>query len=63
MLDPDLLRDRARRCRELLKVAAVPEVIDQLKVWAQDFESDASKLDAELQAALRALHHSMKDRR
>lgn len=62
MFDPDLLRERARRCRELVKIAAVPEVAEQLKIWARDFDEEASKLDEELAAARRALHHSMKNR-
>jgi hypothetical protein len=60
MSDPENLRERARRCQELLKVAIAPEIIEQLKVWARDFENEATKLDAELAAARRALHHSMK---
>jgi hypothetical protein len=59
---PDLLRERARRCRELLNVAVAPEVIEQLKTWERDFEAEAEKLDAEFAAARRALHQSMKQR-
>jgi hypothetical protein len=62
MADADVFRERARRRRELLKVAGVPEVIGQLKVWAPDFENDASKLDEELAAARRALYQPMKHR-
>ena len=54
MLDPDLLRERARRCRELLKVAVAPEVIEQLKVWSREFDADADKLDDQMTAARRA---------
>ena len=57
-----MFRERARRCRELLNVAG-PEAAEQLKLWAREFEDDATKLDAELAAARRALHHSMKRRR
>jgi hypothetical protein len=46
MPDPNLPRERARRCRELLKVATVPEIIDQLTVWARDFDDEADKFDA-----------------
>jgi hypothetical protein len=57
---PDVLRERARRSRELLNVAIAPEVIEQLKVWARDF--GANKLTADLAATRRALYHSMKNR-
>jgi hypothetical protein len=60
--DPDVFRERARRCRELLKIAAVPEIIEQLTVWARDFDEEANKIDAEMAAARRALHHSMRRR-
>lgn len=59
LLQPDLLRDRSRRCRELLNHAIVPEVIEQLKVWSRDFEAEADKLAAELAAARRALRQSV----
>jgi hypothetical protein len=62
VLDPDVFRERARRCRELLKITTVPEIIEQLTVWARDFEEEANKIDAELTAARRALHHSMRRR-
>jgi hypothetical protein len=45
MPDPNLPRERALRCRELLKVATVPEIIDQLTVWARDFDDEANKID------------------
>jgi hypothetical protein len=32
---------KAERCRELLKLARVPEVIEQLRVWAAEFEAEA----------------------
>jgi hypothetical protein len=57
--DPNVFRERARRCRELLQVAIAPEVIEQLKVWSNEFDADADKLDAELTAARRALRQSM----
>jgi hypothetical protein len=34
---------KAERCRELLKLARVPEVIEQLRVWAAEFEAEAQK--------------------
>ena len=57
--DPNVFRERARRCRELLNVAITPEVIEQLTVWSSEFDADANKLDAELAAARRALRRSM----
>ena len=62
MLDPDVLRERARRCRELLKIVVGSEIVDQLTVWARDFDEEANKVDAALAAARRALHHSMRRR-
>ena len=32
---------KAERCRELLKLARVPEVKEQLRVWAAEFEAEA----------------------
>jgi hypothetical protein len=59
LLDPDLFRERAQRCRELANKAANPEVIDQLKDWARDFDDDANKLDQQLADARQALRRSM----
>jgi len=58
--DPNVFRERAQRCRELLNVAAAPEVIEQLTVWSREFDADADKLDTELAAARRALRQSTK---
>jgi hypothetical protein len=57
-----VFRERAHRCRELLKIAADSEIIEQLTVWARDFDQDANKIDAGLAAARRALHQSMRRR-
>jgi hypothetical protein len=59
LLQPDLLRDRARRCRDLLNYAIAPEVFEQLEVWSSEFEAEADMLDAELAAARRALRQSV----
>jgi hypothetical protein len=32
---------KAQRCRDLLKLARVPEVIEQLRLWASEFEAEA----------------------
>jgi hypothetical protein len=46
----------------LLKIVIGPEIVDQLTVWARDFDEEANKIDAALAAARRALHHSMRRR-
>jgi hypothetical protein len=43
-VDPEDLREKARRCRELMRIAVRQEVRDQLREWAEDFESDADTL-------------------
>jgi len=57
-----VLRERARRCRELLTIAIGSEIVEPLTVWASDFDEEASRIDAEMAAARRALHHSMRRR-
>ncbi len=51
MLDPAVFRHRAERCRVLLEVAIVPEVIEQLALWADDFEEEAQELEGAPAAA------------
>jgi hypothetical protein len=46
----------------LLKIAIGSEIVEQLTVWARDFDEEASMIDAEMAAARRALHHSMRRR-
>ena len=41
MPDAKYFAGKAQRCRELLKLARVPEVIEQLRVWASEFEAEA----------------------
>ena len=41
MPDATYFAGRAERCRELLKAARAPEVIEQLRVWASEFEAEA----------------------
>jgi hypothetical protein len=62
LTDPDVFRERASRCRELLKVAVVPEIVDQLKVWAREFDEEADRIDLQLAAARKALRESMRRR-
>jgi len=54
MPDEEVFRERARRCRELLQFTIVPEIIEQLKVWAREFDEEADRIEAELTAARRA---------
>jgi hypothetical protein len=39
--DANYFARKAQRCRDLLKVARVPEVIEQLRLWAAEFEAEA----------------------
>jgi len=48
MPDAEVFRERARRCRELLQFSVSPEIIEQLNIWAREFEEDADKIEAEL---------------
>ena len=45
MSDATYLREKAQQCRELLKVAVLPEVIEQLQVWIGDFEDQAFQVE------------------
>lgn len=46
MSDAEYFRDKARRCRELLRVAIRPEVIEQLGRWAIEFDEEAEAAEA-----------------
>lgn len=35
------LRDKAQRCRDLMRVAARDDIRDQLREWADDFDAEA----------------------
>ena len=41
MSDAVYFARKAQRCRELQKLARVPEVIEQLRLWATEFETEA----------------------
>lgn len=41
MPDAKYFARKAKQCRDLLKVARVPEVIEQLRLWAAEFEAAA----------------------
>jgi hypothetical protein len=54
MLDARYFVAQAARCRELLKVARVPEVIEQLQVWAAEFDAASHSASREGRGADRA---------
>ena len=37
------LRAKAQRCRDLLRTAVRPDVRDQLREWAKDFDAEAEQ--------------------
>jgi hypothetical protein len=41
MLDPNHLREQARRCRTLAKAAIEPGLIEQLRVWSIELAEEA----------------------
>jgi hypothetical protein len=41
MADAAYFREKAQQCRELLNFAIVPEVVEQLEIWIQEFEERA----------------------
>src|SRR5690348_3447324 len=41
MPDAKYFARKAERCRQLLEVARVPDVIEQLRLWAAEFEAEA----------------------
>jgi len=43
MPDATYFARKAQRCRQLLKVARVPDVIEQLRLWAAEFDAEAKK--------------------
>jgi len=59
MPDAEVFRERARRCRELMQFTVAPEIIEQLKVWAREFDEEADNIEAEL-IARQALPYSIK---
>jgi hypothetical protein len=51
MPDADYLRLQAQQCRELADVATMPEVREQLDLFAEELEEDAAALDRMTQEA------------
>ena len=45
MPDADYLRLQAQHCRELAEVATMPEIRDQLGLFAEELEEDAAALN------------------
>jgi hypothetical protein len=45
MNDPTSLREQAKRCRTLSKIATEPEVIEQLRVWAVELAEEADQTE------------------
>jgi hypothetical protein len=50
-VDAQDLREKALRCRELLRTAVKQEVKDQLLEWADDFEAEAEAIENHLNSA------------
>lgn len=36
-------REKAKQCRDLLRRAAMPEIREQLRIWARDFDELAER--------------------
>jgi hypothetical protein len=49
MFGAEFYRAKAERCRELLKGAAIPEIVEQLQTWAREFEEEADKAEAQIE--------------
>jgi hypothetical protein len=45
MADAEYFREKAQQCRELLKLAMVPEVVEQLEIWVREFEEQARRAE------------------
>src|SRR5215469_13362247 len=44
MRDARYLREQARRCRDLLKTAIEPGLIEQLRLWSVEFADEADEI-------------------
>ena len=47
-MDAQDFREMVQRCLELVQVAVREDVKDQLRVWAEDFESEAEAIESSL---------------
>ncbi len=45
MPDAVFLRSIAERCRALMEAAKRPDVVEQLRFWAEEFETEAHAAD------------------
>jgi len=45
MQDPKDLREQARKCRALAKIAHDPEVIEQLRAWSVELAYEADEVE------------------
>ena len=50
-MDAQKFRDRAARCRDLLRVAVRDDIREQLGKWADEFEAEADEMDRGANAA------------
>jgi hypothetical protein len=48
------LRDKAQRCRNLQRVAVSDDIRDQLREWADDFDTEAEMIEERDRANSRA---------
>lgn len=44
MANASYFRQKAQRCREILKAAISPEVREQLRMWVDEFEAQAERI-------------------
>jgi hypothetical protein len=51
MRDPQEARDLARECRERVKTAIEPDVIDQLRLWAVELAEEADDIERRSEGA------------
>ena len=45
MQDPKHLREQARKCRTLAKIAIEPELIEQFRVWSVELADEADEVE------------------
>jgi hypothetical protein len=53
MADAEYFREKAQRCRVLLRTAVRPEVVEQLRRWVDDFEEEAEAVERRERRRLR----------
>ena len=51
MRDPQEARDLARECRDRVKTAIEPDVIDQLRLWAVELAEEADDIERRSEGA------------